>query len=130
MEGVASWSSLGLVLLLATVLQFLAAPMANSISRRIEHNADVYGQEVIHGLVPDPQATAVDSFCSDAAVWLDNPSAESVCGVLDLQPSFDGATGGVRGALRSLAAGTRAALLHEKLSAASIKEMAGRRPLR
>ncbi|MGA7523182.1 MAG: M48 family metallopeptidase [Acidobacteriaceae bacterium] len=73
-DGVASWSSLGVVLLLATVLQFLAAPVANSISRRIEHHADIYGQEVIHGLVPDPQATVVHSFCSDALVWLDNPS--------------------------------------------------------
>jgi STE24 endopeptidase len=72
-EGLASWSSLGVVLLLATVLNFLAAPVGNCISRRIEHDADVYGQEVIHGLVPDPQATAVHSFCSDALVWLDNP---------------------------------------------------------
>jgi Zn-dependent protease with chaperone function len=72
-ESVASWSSLGVVLLLVTVLSFLSAPIANSISRRIEHNADVYGQEVIHGLVPDPQTTAVHSFCSDAQVWLDNP---------------------------------------------------------
>jgi Zn-dependent protease with chaperone function len=73
-EGVASWSSPGVVLLLATLLQLLAAPIGNSISRRIEHDADVYGQEVIHGLVPNPQATAVHSFCSDALVWLDNPS--------------------------------------------------------
>ncbi|HZZ38637.1 MAG TPA: M48 family metallopeptidase [Acidobacteriaceae bacterium] len=73
-DGAASWSSVGVVLLLATVLQFLAEPVGNSISRRIEHDADVYGQEVIHGLVPDPQATAVHSFCSDALVWLDNPS--------------------------------------------------------
>ncbi len=73
-DSVASWSSVGLVLLLATILQFLAQPVGNSISRRIEHDADVYGQEVIHGLVPDPQATAVHSFCSDALVWLDDPS--------------------------------------------------------
>lgn len=73
-NGVASWSSMGLVVLLATMLQFLAAPVGNFISRQIEHDADVYGQEVIHGLVPDPQATAVHSFCSDALVWLDDPS--------------------------------------------------------
>ncbi|HEX3662486.1 MAG TPA: M48 family metallopeptidase [Acidobacteriaceae bacterium] len=73
-DGVASWSSLGLVLLLATVLNFLSAPVANSISRQIEHHADVYGQEVIHGLVPDPQTTVLHSFCSDALVWLDDPS--------------------------------------------------------
>jgi len=29
---------------------------------------------VIHGLVPDPQATTVSSFCRDAIVWLDDPS--------------------------------------------------------
>lgn len=73
-DGVGHWSSLGLVLLLTTVLEFVAAPVSNTISRQIEHHADVYGQEVIHGLVPDPQATAVHSFCSDAVVWLDEPS--------------------------------------------------------
>jgi len=74
--GIASagnWSSLGLVLLLLTVLSFFAEPIGNAFSRRIEHQADVYGQEVIHGLVPDPQATVVHSFCSDASLWLDNP---------------------------------------------------------
>jgi len=76
-ETVGSWASLGLVLLLATVLSFLSGPVANSFSRAIEHQADVYGQEVIHGLVPDPQATTVSSFCSDAVVWLDDPSPNS-----------------------------------------------------
>ncbi|HEX4007093.1 MAG TPA: M48 family metallopeptidase [Acidobacteriaceae bacterium] len=73
-DGVARWSSLGLVLLLMTVLSFLADPMANAFSRMIEHQADVYGQEVIHGLVPDVQATVEHSFCSDAALWLDDPA--------------------------------------------------------
>lgn len=68
-----SWSSLGLALVVAAVLNFLAEPVASTFSRGIEHQADVYGQEVIHGLVPDPQATTVSSFCSDALVWLDNP---------------------------------------------------------
>jgi Zn-dependent protease with chaperone function len=71
--AVESWSSLGLFLMVAYALNFLAQPVANSISRHIEHQADVYGQEVIHGLVPDPQATVVSSFCSDARVWLDDP---------------------------------------------------------
>jgi STE24 endopeptidase len=72
--AVESWSSLGLFLLVACALNFLAQPIANTISRHIEHQADIYGQEVIHGLVPDPQATVVSSFCSDALVWLDNPN--------------------------------------------------------
>jgi Zn-dependent protease with chaperone function len=73
-EAAASWTSAGLLLLLATILSFFAEPIANAFSRSIEHQADVYGQEVIHGLVPGPQATTVSSFCSDAIVWLDDPS--------------------------------------------------------
>ncbi|MGB7137270.1 MAG: M48 family metalloprotease [Acidobacteriaceae bacterium] len=73
-ESVDGWSSLGLVLLLLTVLSFLAEPVGNAFSRHIEHQADVYGQEVIHGLVPDAQSAAVSSFCADARVWLDDPN--------------------------------------------------------
>lgn len=73
-QSAENWSSLGLILLLLTVLSFLAEPIGNAFSRSIEHQADVYGQEVIHGLVPDPQATVVHSFCSDAELWLDDPS--------------------------------------------------------
>jgi len=73
-----NWNSVGLVLFLAIALSFLADPIANAFSRRIEHQADVYGQEVIHGLVPDPQATAAGSFCHDAQLWLDNPAPNRV----------------------------------------------------
>lgn len=76
--AVESWASLPLVLLLLGGLSFLADPIANAFSRHIEHQADVYGQEVIHGLVPDPQATVVQSFCSDAQLWLDDPAPNSL----------------------------------------------------
>lgn len=69
----ASWASVGLVLFLYVGLSFLSAPVANAMSRHVEHQADVYGQEVIHGLVPSARKAAVDSFCSDAQLWLDNP---------------------------------------------------------
>lgn len=72
--GVDHWSSLGVILFLLVTLSFLADPVANMFSRVIEHQADVYGQEVIHGIVPDPRATVVHSFCSDAQLWLDDPS--------------------------------------------------------
>jgi Zn-dependent protease with chaperone function len=72
-DAVESWASCGLVLLLMTVLSFVAEPVGNTFSRHLEHEADVYGQEVIHGLVPDAQTAAVSSFCVDARVWLDNP---------------------------------------------------------
>lgn len=67
------WSSLGLLLLVVTVLSFFADPVANAFSRHIEHQADVYGEEVIHGLVPNPQATTAESFQHMGELWLDIP---------------------------------------------------------
>jgi STE24 endopeptidase len=67
------WSSLGLILLLVSILSFFADPIGNSFSRHIEHQADVYGQEVIHGLVPNPQATMAQSFQRLGELWLDVP---------------------------------------------------------
>lgn len=73
-DSPADWASLGVVLLMMVALSFFADPIANTFSRHIEHEADVYGQEVIHGLIPDAQATVVHSFCSDEELWLDDPS--------------------------------------------------------
>ena len=67
------WSSVGVVLLLMTILGFFAEPVGNAFSRWEEHAADVYGQEVLHGLVVDPQATCVDSFQKLGELWLDDP---------------------------------------------------------
>ena len=56
-----------------TILGFVAEPVGNAFSRWEEHAADVYGQEVIHGLVPDSQATMTRSFQRLGELWLDNP---------------------------------------------------------
>ncbi len=66
----------GFVVLLFTlsVLGFVTTPVSNAISRYFEHQADVYGQEAIHGLVPDPQATAVRAFNALGAAWLEDPN--------------------------------------------------------
>lgn len=71
--AVEDWASLGLLLLLMTVLGFLAEPVGNAFSRWEEHAADVYGQEVIHGLVPDAQGATVRSFQRLGEMWLDVP---------------------------------------------------------
>lgn len=67
------WSSLGALLLLVTVLGFFADPVANVFSRHIEHQADVYGEEVVHGLVPSPQAAMAQSFQRLGELWLEVP---------------------------------------------------------
>jgi STE24 endopeptidase len=71
--AVEDWASVGLLLLVMTVLGFLGEPVGNAFSRWEEHQADVYGQEVIHGLVPDGQATMVRSFQRLGEMWLDVP---------------------------------------------------------
>jgi STE24 endopeptidase len=53
---------------------FVSTPIANTISRHFEHEADVYGQEAIHGLVPDPQKTAVSGFNHLGEAWLEDPA--------------------------------------------------------
>ena len=52
----------------------VATPVGNAVSRHYEHEADIYGQEAMHGLVPDPQKTAVSSFNHLGEAWLDDPN--------------------------------------------------------
>jgi STE24 endopeptidase len=63
------------VLLLAiSIAGFVVEPLVNTVSRHFEHEADVYGQEAIHGLVPDPQRTAVVGFSALGEAWLEDPN--------------------------------------------------------
>jgi len=55
-------AALAALLLVLSVAQIVTEPIQNAFSRSLEHAADVYGQEAIHGIVPDPAATAVSSF--------------------------------------------------------------------
>jgi STE24 endopeptidase len=56
------WGAIVVMLLVLTVGSFFADPVANAFSRHIEHEADVYGLEVVHGLVADPQEAARSGF--------------------------------------------------------------------
>lgn len=57
-----------------SIAGFVLTPVSNTFSRHFEHEADVYGQEAIHGLVADPQKTAVSGFNHLGEAWLDDPS--------------------------------------------------------
>ena len=75
--GVESLSSrAGFIVLLFTVsvASFILQPTGNAFSRHFEHEADVYGQEAIHGIVPDPQKTAVAGFNQLGEAWLEDPT--------------------------------------------------------
>jgi STE24 endopeptidase len=68
------WAYLAVLMLVLNTLSFFSAPVENAFSRSIEHAADVYGQEAIHGLVADPQATTVQGFQKLGESSLDDPT--------------------------------------------------------
>ncbi len=57
-----------------SIAGFVLTPASNTFSRHFEHQADVYGQEAIHGLVADPQKTAVSGFNHLGEAWLEDPN--------------------------------------------------------
>jgi Zn-dependent protease with chaperone function len=68
------WGTLAILLLAFTVLSTLTAPIDNAVSRAIEHNADIYGQEAIHTLVPDPQLAVRNAMDQDGLRSFDDPN--------------------------------------------------------
>jgi STE24 endopeptidase len=60
--GQEDWASLAVLLLLLQVLLFISSPVLSGFSRMQEHAADVYGLEVMHGLVPDSAEVAAHAF--------------------------------------------------------------------
>jgi len=68
-----SLPGLAVLLLAFSALQDVTEPVTNFASRYIEHEADVYGQEAMHGIVPSPQKTAVAAFNDLGAAYLDDP---------------------------------------------------------
>jgi STE24 endopeptidase len=67
------WASLPLLALLMSFLFFLGSPVENGFSRHVEHQADTFGLEVMHGLVPDSKQVAAQSFQILGENWLEYP---------------------------------------------------------
>jgi Zn-dependent protease with chaperone function len=68
------WASAPLLLLIVAVASFLTEPVINSYSRWQEHQADIYGLEVTHGVVPDSATAAAHSFQVMGEIGLDEPN--------------------------------------------------------
>jgi Zn-dependent protease with chaperone function len=68
------WASLVIFVLVLSVITFFGQPIASAFSRIQEHAADVYGEEVIHGIVSDPQATGQAAFQLLGENSLSNPN--------------------------------------------------------
>jgi Zn-dependent protease with chaperone function len=72
-HGVADWASLPVLLLLFLLMSFVLTPIDNAYSRHLEHQADQYGLEVVHGIVPDAPDVAAKSFQILGDVDLEEP---------------------------------------------------------
>jgi STE24 endopeptidase len=68
------WASLPLLLLIFAIFSFFTEPVVNGYSRWQEHQADVYGLTVTHGLVPDSGTVAAHSFQVMGEIGLDEPN--------------------------------------------------------
>jgi Zn-dependent protease with chaperone function len=72
-RGQSDWAAFPVFLLLISAFSFIGEPITSAWSRFQEHQADVYGLEVIHGIVPDSQTVAADSFQLLGEVSLSDP---------------------------------------------------------
>ena len=61
-RGVSDWASLPAILLLLSVFSLASQPLGTAYSRYLEHQADIYGLEVTHGLTPDATQAAARAF--------------------------------------------------------------------
>lgn len=104
-SSLSEWGSLTLLLFFMTILMTIANPVMNGISRYYEHEADIYGLEVTHGLIPDAPQNAARAFqilgevdLADPTpnefikIWLYNhpPLAERVTFALQYNPWAEG----------------------------------------
>jgi STE24 endopeptidase len=61
-RSIADLAALPVLLLTLSLLLFAGEPIGNAFSRHLEHEADRYGLEVTHGLVPDNGEVAASTF--------------------------------------------------------------------
>ncbi len=73
-RGPEDWAALPVMLAVLSVILFFASPIVNGFSRMQESNADIYGLEVIHGLVPDSAEVAAHAFQVLGEVDLSDPN--------------------------------------------------------
>jgi len=75
--SVATLQGLVVLLLSLSLLGVVTEPAGAFVSRYFEHEADVYGQEAVRGIVADPRKTAVAAFNQLGEAYLDDPHPNS-----------------------------------------------------
>ncbi|HUO61249.1 MAG TPA: M48 family metallopeptidase [Candidatus Acidoferrales bacterium] len=67
------YSAFPVLLLVLSIFSFVASPIDSAFSRHLEHDADIHGLEVIHGIVPNSPQVAADAFQKLGEKSLDYP---------------------------------------------------------
>ncbi len=62
MRELSDWATVPMLFLIFSLLTLISQPISSTFSRQLEHNADVYGLEVTHGINPDSQEAAAHAF--------------------------------------------------------------------
>jgi STE24 endopeptidase len=88
-RGVDDWASMPLMMLTVAVFTFATEPLRNSFQRMLEHQADVYGLEVIHGIVPDSSQAAARALQRLNNLADPNPSRLIVIWLYDHPPGAE-----------------------------------------
>jgi Zn-dependent protease with chaperone function len=73
-RGVDDWASLPVLILVLMLFNLVLTPIDNAYSRHLEHQADQYGLEVVHGIVPDAPQVAARSFQVLGQIDLSEPA--------------------------------------------------------
>ncbi len=90
-RDIGDWASLPVLLLVFSVFSLLSQPVSAAFSRYMEHQADIYGLEVIHGLVPDSSQVAAHAFqkLGEKALSYPHPNPLYVMWAFDHPPIAD-----------------------------------------
>jgi STE24 endopeptidase len=73
-RGIEDLAALPVLLLILAALSFAAEPIDSAFSRHLEHQADIYGLEVTHGLFPANNEVAASTFQKLGEKSLDYPT--------------------------------------------------------
>jgi Zn-dependent protease with chaperone function len=73
-QNQSDWAALAVLLLVLNVLSFFGEPIGNAFSRTEEKEADLYGLEVVQGLVPNANEVAAHAFQVLGEEDLDDPN--------------------------------------------------------
>jgi len=62
MRALYDWAALVMLILIFSIMSTISQPIGSAFSRTLEHNADIYGLEVTHGINANSQEAAAHAF--------------------------------------------------------------------